>query len=176
QKQTQAARQKSDEQLQRICLLLALVVSLVFIIVPKGVLTQTEYSLGDVVPRDIKAPHDLLIPDEDLTEQKRNEAQQAVVNLYDYDPTAGKAIAEQVSQILTSLQKANAQEIPVSQQIAELESSFGIKVDLKDFHALQQLAAKKDIHRTVSQITSQLYRTKISGNLKLFEADRPKGV
>jgi len=166
----------SDERFQRVFLLVALVVLLTFIIVPKGVLTPTEFAAGDIAPRDIKAPRDLLIPDEILTEQKRVEAEKGVAGLYDYDPVAGEAIAGQVVQVLDSLRAANMQDVPPEQQIADLESGFGIKVESKVFTALQELALRDDIKARAVALLSQLYRQKVVGNLKLFEADRPKGV
>ncbi len=167
---------QTDERLQRVFLLLVLVTLLTFIIVPKGALTPTEFIAGDIAPHDIKAPRDLLIPDENLTRQKREEAERSVANLYDFDTTTGELIAGQVAQILTALKVASERELPVDQQLADLESSFGVKTDRKGFAALQELSSKDDSSIRISQTIKQIYRQKIAGNLKLFEADRPKGV
>ena len=167
---------QADERLQRVFLLLVLVTLLTFIIVPKGALTPTEFSAGDIAPHDIKAPRDLLIPDENLTRQKREEAERSVANLYDFDTTTGEVIAGQVAQIFAVLKVASERELPVDQQLADLESSFGVKTDRKGFVALQELSSKDDSNNRISQTIKHLYRQKIAGNLKLFEADRPKGV
>ena len=169
------AQPGGDESFQRALLLVLLVAVLTFIIVPKGVLTPTEFGPGDIVPRDIKAPRDILIPDDDLSEQKRNDAERAVANLYDYDPTTGTMITEQVDQILSSLSGLD-QEVTDEQQRSELESSFGVKVDKKSFAALKELAAQEDNKARIVLVMTPLYRQKIAGNLKLFEADRTKGV
>jgi putative nucleotidyltransferase with HDIG domain len=139
-------------------------------------LTPTEFAPGDIVPRDIKAPRDILIPDDDLSEQKRNDAERAVANLYDYDPATGTMIAEQVDQILSSLDERLDQEVTDEQQMFDLESSFGVKADKKSFAALKELAALDENKVRVSLVMTPLYRKKIAGNLKLFEADRTKGV
>ncbi len=165
-----------DERLQRILLLLTLVALLTFIIVPKGVLTPTEFAPGDIAPRDIKAPYDLLIPDDDLSEQKRNEAEKAVSQLYDFDPTTGASITEQVSQIIESLRVVDEPVVAVKQQISDLEANFGVKVSEKFFAALLELSELDSVKSQLSQVMLPLYRQKIAGNLKLFEADRPKGV
>ncbi|MBW2510397.1 MAG: HDIG domain-containing protein [Deltaproteobacteria bacterium] len=167
---------QDDERFQRIFLLLVLVTLLTFIIVPKGVLTTTEFVAGDIAPLDIKAPRDLLVPDEELTRQKRDEAERSVANLYDFDTTTGEVVSDQVAQVFNALHAAAEHELPVDQQIAELESSFGFKIDQKGFAALQELSSKTDNNIRISQLLKQLYRQKIAGNLKLFEADRPKGV
>ena len=143
-------------------LLVLLVVLLTIIIVPKGVLTPVEFSPGDIAPRDIKAPRDLLIPDEDLSEQKRNDAEKSVASLYDYDPATGLMISEQVGQILASLRAGQDLEVTDEQQIAELESSFGIKTKNKGFTALKELANNDGIKAQVSLIMKQLYRQKIA--------------
>ncbi|MEJ2491703.1 MAG: HDIG domain-containing protein [Desulfuromonadales bacterium] len=173
---SQPTLSKSDERFQRIFLLLALVALLTLIIVPKGVLTPTEFAVGDIAPRDIKAPRDLLIPDADLTEQRRNEAERAVAHLYDYDPATGEAIAGQVSQVFASLRAAEERDIPIEQQMADLESRFGLAMEPSQFTALQSLARQDGSPALVRQLLAQLYRQKVAGNLKLFAADRPKGI
>jgi putative nucleotidyltransferase with HDIG domain len=172
----QKERQPGDESFQRALLLILLVVLLTFIIVPKGVLTPTRFAAGDIVPRDIKAPRDLLIPDDDLSEQKRNDAEKAVANLYDYEPATGAIISEQVTQILDSLRDRGDQGLTPELQMSELESSFGLQVSGKSFATLKELANQDKINEQVMNLMSQLYRQKIAGNLKLFVADRSKGV
>jgi putative nucleotidyltransferase with HDIG domain len=167
---------ESDERFQRILLLFALVALLTFIIVPKGVLTPTEFGPGDIAPRDIKAPHDLLIPDDDLSEQKRVEAEKAVALLYDFDPATGTAITEQVVQVIASLRSEQEQDVAAEQQISDLEANFGIKASTKTLAALKELSSLEDIDPRISQLMLPLYRQKVAGNLKLFEADRPKGI
>ncbi len=126
-------QQGNDESFHRTLLLILLVVLLTFIIVPKGVLTPTEFSPGDIVPRDIKASRDILIPDDELSEQKRHDAAKAVANLYDYDPATGAVVSEQADQILASLRVGIDLEMTEDEQISELESSFGVKTNKENF-------------------------------------------
>ena len=165
-----------DEKLQRSLLLIALVALLTFIIVPKGALTPTSFSSGDVAPRDIKASHDLLIPDEELTEQKRAEAEKLVPQLYDFDPQAGLPIFEQVSQILTFLHDQEVVEQSSDEIVAELSADFGVKLKAKDFEPLMSLAQREDSTQRVQKLIVSIYRQKVAANLKLFEADRSRGV
>ena len=167
---------RADERFHRSLLLVLLVALLTFIIVPKGVLTPTRFSPGDIAPRDIKAPRDLLIPDEDLTEQKRLEAERDVANLYDYDPSTGSLVAGQAGQVLGALRAASELELPEEQQVAELEKSFGIRLDRKTFASLRKIALSEGAVEDVQRLVSQLYRHKVVGNLKLFESDRQRGV
>ena len=169
-------KRENDERFQRTLLLLALVALLTFIIVPKGVLTPTDFGPGDIAPRDIKAPHDLLIPDDDLSEQKRVEAEKAVAHLYDFDPATGTAVTEQVIQVITSLHKDQEQAVDTKKQLAELEVNFGIKTSEKTLLALQEISTLENMNHRVAEVILPLYYQKVAGNLKLFEADRSKGV
>jgi membrane-associated HD superfamily phosphohydrolase len=167
---------ENDERFQRSLLLLALVALLTFIIVPKGVLTPTDFGPGDIAPRDIKAPHDLLIPDDDLSEQKRVEAEKTVAHFYDFDPATGTAVTGQVVQVVSSLHRDQEQEVAFEQQLAELEANFGIKPSNKMLAALKELSTLEDINNRIAEVIIPLYQQKVVGNLKLFEADRSKGV
>jgi putative nucleotidyltransferase with HDIG domain len=117
-----------------------------------------------------------LIPDEVLTEQKRNEAEREVASLYDYDPETGKLIASQALQLLESLRASSELDLPEDQQAAELEKSFGVQADRKTFASLKELASLEGVASEVQRIITQLFRQKVAGNLKLFETDRQKGV
>jgi len=167
---------KGDENLQRILLMLVLVVLLTFIIVPKGGLTPTDYSVGDVAPRDIKAPRDFLVPDDELTEQKRVETDKAVPKLYDYDTAMDKGVADQTLEILTSLKGSVDAGRTDAEQRAALESAFGVKFDKKHFDALQELSQRPDLKVRLTDLLSPIYRQKVAGNLNLFTADRGHGI
>lgn len=167
---------KVDENLQRILLMLVLVVLLTFIIVPKGGLTPTDFSVGDVAPRDIKAPRDFLVPDDELTDQKRAEADKAVPKLYDYDTATDTGVADQAVQILVSLRAGAEAGRTEAEQRAALESEFGLKIDKKSFVALQELSQQPDVKARLTSLLSQVYRAKVAGNLNLFNADRGHGI
>lgn len=54
-----------------------------------NILTRPKiYKPGDVADRDIKASHEFLVEDDELTEKNRQEAAKAVLPVYDFDPTA----------------------------------------------------------------------------------------
>lgn len=54
-----------------------------------GILTKpADYRLGDVAARDIKASHDFLIENKDLTEKDREKAMKDVLAVYDFDSSA----------------------------------------------------------------------------------------
>lgn len=165
-----------DAGWQRILLMSLLVLLLTLIIIPKGHLLIPDYSPGDVARRDVKATRDLLIPDEGLTAKKRTEAEVSVPVLYDYDPQAGAAIAARMAEIFTFVKDEVSRGRDSASLRAELEKSFGIRVDDSELKELASLAAKTGTKEWLAGLIERLYRTKIVGNTRLFERDRQQGV
>ncbi|HUU80970.1 MAG TPA: hypothetical protein VMW90_05935, partial [Acidobacteriota bacterium] len=58
------------------------------------ILTQPKtYKLGDVADRDIKASHEFLVENKELTEKSRQEALKGVLSVYDFDASAKNIIS-----------------------------------------------------------------------------------
>ena len=84
-------------------LLVLLAALLTVIIIPKGGFIPDYYQPGDIASRDIKTPRDFLVPEPELTEKKKQDAADAVIPLYDYDPRPSKAVALKFSDALGRL-------------------------------------------------------------------------
>jgi len=84
-------------------LLVVLAALLTIIIIPKGGFVPDYYKPGDIASRDIKTPRDFLVPEPELTEKKKQDAAQAVIPIYDYDPRPSKAVAQKFSDVLSQL-------------------------------------------------------------------------
>jgi len=84
-------RKKSDRRrlftgnIFRWGLLAAVTVVFVFVLSPGLVPVDHKYLLGDVADRNIKAPRDFFIEDEQATEANRSKAVAAVLTIYDHD-------------------------------------------------------------------------------------------
>ncbi|MBW2519315.1 MAG: HDIG domain-containing protein [Deltaproteobacteria bacterium] len=165
-----------EARLQRLLLMLLMVTLLTFIIVPKGVLTPSEFNPGDIAPRDIKAPHDLLIPDDDLTSSKRSEVEKAVPTLYDFDPSTGQAIAGRIAQIFNYLGKDPVPDVDTGEILAAIEQDLGIKIDPQYLTVYLELAKEPGSLNRIRSLLLRVYQQKVAGNLKLFETDRSQGV
>ncbi|MDT8440410.1 MAG: HDIG domain-containing protein [Desulfuromonadales bacterium] len=164
------------QRLQRFLLLVLLVVLLAFVIVPKGTITPIDFTAGDIAPRDIKAPATLLIPDDDLTAKKRDEAVRTVPLLYDYDPAVHRSLAARLNPLLDYLAQQGADPRPIETLLTELETNLGFKFSARRLQSLLELAKRPDLPSQLEQILHRVYRQRVTGNLKLFEADRPQGI
>ena len=165
-----------DEGWQRGALMALLVVLLTAIIIPKGHLLTPDYEPGDVARRDVKASRDLLIPDEGLTAKKRTEAEVAVPAVYDFDAQAGTAIAARMAEVLGFVRDEVARGGGGAPLLRELEGTYGVRVEEGELRALISLATRPGNSEWLSGMIVRLYRTKVVGNLKLYERDRDHGL
>lgn len=162
------------EQRSLIVLLLALL--LTFIIVPKGGLVPDYYAPGDIASRDIKAPRELNVPDQALTEKKRLEAEEGVRPLYDFDPDTGQEIVGRLNQTLDLLQDGRAAGTSPKALRGEVESSLGVGITDQEMSGLAAVAGSEKARRALRQAILETLDHKSVGNLKLFQADLEKGI
>lgn len=162
-----------DETTQRNLMLLLVSLLIAFIVIPKGGFIPGYYQVGDIASRNVKAPRDLLVPDESLTEKKQREAADAVLPLYDYDSRAGQDITTRLKQAFVVMQK---QPEPGADGRRELETLLGISLEDADMAALQKLAAQPEQAAQLVQALQQVMLNRIVGNLKLFRTEGERGI
>jgi hypothetical protein len=165
-----------DQQQQRHLLLFVLALILTAIIIPKGGFVPDYYAPGDIVSRDIKAPNDLLIPDLPLTETKRQEAEDAVLPFYDYDPKTAVDTAERLIQAL-KLVSGQPDPAGTSETLRKgVEGALGISLSDQEFSGFVKLrAGSGNLARLRSAVTQALSKN-IVGNLQLFQPDQERGI
>ena len=89
-------------------ILFSLTILFCLILFPSLVTTRHQYSLGDVAERDIKSPRDFFIEDQAATDRNRQQAEDKVLTVYDYDADLGPRIALNVEQIFARMRAASA--------------------------------------------------------------------
>ena len=75
------------------------VVAIVVITVPQIRFSDPDYKPGDIAETEVEAPIDLTVPDPVSTERRLTEADQSVLDVYDYTPLAheyGKRIVQRL--------------------------------------------------------------------------------
>ncbi|SVD46728.1 uncharacterized protein METZ01_LOCUS399582, partial [marine metagenome] len=75
------------------------VVAIVVITVPQIRFSDPDYTPGDIAEAEVTAPIDLTVPDPVSTERRLTEADQSVLDVYDYTPIAheyGKRIVQRL--------------------------------------------------------------------------------
>jgi len=164
------------EAYQPVVLLAILALLLTLIIIPTGGYDPVHYTPGDIASHDVKAPRDLLIPDLELTEKKRVEAQQAVLPLYDYDPGVGRSLADRLGQAFILLAGGEQESLAPDSLQLEAETILGVKLEEQEFKTLVALASHPELHPFLQQNLVQALKAKAVANLQLFQQDRNQGV
>lgn len=75
----------------------------VLILYPSLFMTQPTFQLGDIAGRNIKAPRDFSIEDENATEKHRRQAMATVLTVYDHDTVMSSRLRTQVNQAFQSI-------------------------------------------------------------------------
>jgi len=88
-----------ESQFIRLIILVAVTISITFMIYPNLVIKRYNYVLGDVSERGIKAPIDFLVENKDATENSRRQAYNNVLTVYDYDDTLVHKIVQRVNEV-----------------------------------------------------------------------------
>ncbi|MCD4689364.1 MAG: phosphohydrolase, partial [Desulfuromonadaceae bacterium] len=165
----------SDHQ-QRYLLMVLLALVLTVIIVPKGGFVPGYYSPGDIASRNIKAPRDLLIPDQPLTEKKRQAAAQAVLPLYDFDPRTTVELTERLTALLADAS------VVVEKGTVEggltTDNDHALLADLSSdqLKLMARLAERPAISALLQQLVAPIMARFTVGNKQVFESGWGGGI
>jgi putative nucleotidyltransferase with HDIG domain len=165
-----------DGRYQRQLLMVLLALTLTFIIIPKGGFTPGYHSPGDIAARDIKSPRDLLIPDEVLTETKRQSADDAVAAFYDYDSESGIALVNRLNQLLEKRSKAEQTDETSEQLKAEADSLFGTTLTSDEWESLQKVSENDEASRAMRNALLTALSPQIVNDVELFKSDLKRGI
>jgi cyclic-di-AMP phosphodiesterase PgpH len=110
-----------------IVITLSLTISI--LLFPSILIKTADYRIGDVAARDIKASHDFLIENKELTEKDREKATREVLAVYDFDSAA--------LNLLPSIREAFSQS----------REQFGQSFDLYDQDRTDKVQAEKTFER-----------------------------
>jgi putative nucleotidyltransferase with HDIG domain len=165
-----------SERNQRYLLMVLLAAVMTIIIIPKGGFAPGYYAPGDIASRDVKAPRDMLLPDQPLTEKKQQEAARAILPLYDFDPRVGRETADRVAEIFIRLSDERQLDGSVTQSGREGEDDLGLGLSEGEINRLARLADRKDLEKELRPILHTVANQYIVGNLQVFQAGWERGV
>ncbi len=159
-------------------------------------ISKEQYSLGEVTEKDIKASHDFLIEDKELTEQRREEAVKASLFVYDFDGSGAalnSRIREAFSYGRSELERILASEleqgikatsepdrIQYSEELRRLRDKFfelsGIGKDPVLFAQLVNNGFSQHIDDDVLLAVNRILRKGVVGNKTVLMAQKGKGI
>ncbi len=186
-------------------LLLAVTAVFLFILYPHLVVSRPSYELGDVAGKNIKAPKDFLIEDQDATEANRGRAVEKVLTVYDYDkalmPGLNKRIETVFAEWRSVIEDARRpQETVVAQpetpagitpqpqieatpwqdKILQEKQNFtqriGIDISEGAYNILMMEEFSADIADTIVQILSEILSNGVVANKVVLLKEADKGI
>ena len=168
-----------DRRYQRQLLLVLLALTLTFIIIPKGGFTPGYYKAGDVASRDIKAPRELLVPDESLTEKKRQQAEETVSVLYDFDSESGLTLVNRLRQVVDLGQGLSEPGATATAESLELpaERVLGVALEPAEWELLLTIAtAPPENFLDLRQLLLKSFSHKVVSDIGLLRTDSERGI
>ncbi|HMA68163.1 MAG TPA: HD family phosphohydrolase, partial [Desulfosalsimonadaceae bacterium] len=174
-------------------LLAAITVIATLILYPKLIISKPSYAIGDIADHNIKAPRDLLIEDKPATEEKRVQARESVLTVYDHDPGLAGKLAERIKQAFR-LPRSVYQEPPlaleggkpsparpaIEKRIAglkpEFEKALGITVSKGAYRILQNEGFSRQIPEALIHILSRILETGVVANKDLLLRENETGI
>jgi cyclic-di-AMP phosphodiesterase PgpH len=134
-----------------------------------------RYTLGQVVPQDIKAPQDFLVEDQPSTLEKRKSAAESVRAVYDFDPDILSEIEGEVDDVFVSLKELDlSAEKKITKE--EFEQLMGISLSNSSFAVLEKRKFDAKIVDYVYTILSPIFEQKIVGNRELLLSEKDRGI
>ncbi|MBW1913743.1 MAG: HDIG domain-containing protein [Deltaproteobacteria bacterium] len=169
--------------------LLSLIISLMLF--PSIFSKPKSFKLNEVAETDIKASHDILIENKELTEQKREQAVKEVLYVYDVDPLVSDLIfrlkqnmAEARDFFAVTEDKESAPEAEESPDRIEerelLKSSFFKSIEIASddnlFERLTQNNFSPELEDNIVNLLDQVFKQGVVGNKDVLMTQSQKGI
>jgi len=149
-------------------IILSAIISL--LLYPNLLVIPTEnYSIGDVANKDIKASHDFLVEDKELTKQRRYEAVKSALFVYDFDRSGAninQRIKESFSYARKELEQISSIELEPALRSEKLKDRFyNLESALQYFNQAIDKLMKNKNGRDIVATTKHLGKLIINPNI-----------
>ncbi len=177
-------------------LILPLLSLLIAILLFPNVLEKPRtYHVGDVSERDVKATHDFLVENKELTQKDREKAAKEVLSVYDFDRSSSNLI-ERIKEAFALGRQFSRNVSPEAQaKSGEANAEKALPNDLKDeallrsrffeileiqtdpalFAQLRDAGFSAEIEDVAIQTVLKVFRKGVVGDRALFEGQMEKG-
>ena len=150
------------------------------------VIPTKDYSIGDVANQDIKASHDFLVEDKELTKQRRSEAVKSALFVYDAD-RSGANITQRIKQSFSYARKGLEQISSIeleptlrSEKHEQLRDKFFDLLEITEDSVLFDRLAKENFSSSIDNCASitinQILKKGVVGNKKVLMTQKGKGI
>jgi len=162
----------------RFILLFATAVLLTVILLPGQRFSSTEFKPGDIATSDIRAPHDFLVEDRALTEQRRKEAGNNAPVVYNLSDRIPSYIISKLEQVVAAVRKEAAAKNRKSadEWRTQLVPLLDTELSEAEIRAFTHIASDRVFLADAGRMVNELYRHRIVLDGKAFQTDTRRGV
>jgi cyclic-di-AMP phosphodiesterase PgpH len=166
-----------------LCLILAIIMA------PELRLSEPEFKLGMIAPKNIKADYSFLVEDQQAIEQKKIDDAENVKPVYDYDTKITENIRIKLAKALSSAAdnyknsfKGKTPEnggIDISKLQKEkkgLETNLGIYLSSEEFYVLNEYRFSNELQQKFSRLIISFYDNKLITNNIFSKSEKQKGI
>ncbi|MGM0454225.1 MAG: HD family phosphohydrolase [Thermodesulfobacteriota bacterium] len=168
---------------------------------PKLVVIDTPYQVGDIADENIKAPQDFFIEDAAATREKRDQARQSVLTVYDYDRSLLPELKQRVNKAFSIARGPSAsakaapppaRPIPAetppgpedsrSQRIRKLKPAFedalGLRLSEGAYKVLEKHDFSPDIPKLINKLLDRILTNGVVSNKEMLlkEQENDRGI
>ena len=157
---------------QRWAIAIFLCIGLTLILSPNIYVSKPEYQHGMIASENIKADRDFDVEDANSTRQKRNDAAENTLNVYDYD-------AEMAITLITLLKNSftlTGDVKDVRQQKSHLEKLWGVSLTDEEVSFIRVNNRSNDLLNRLSRVLTSFYENTLITSGSFPKSDREKGI
>jgi len=174
-------------------ILIGFTIIFTIILYPTLIITKHSYKLGDVAERDIKAPKNFLIEDEEATEENRKRATEDVLTVYDNNASLSIKLSQNVKQAFAELRevfeayKENQDNASPNKEIKSLNEQFwalkenfeekiGFTVSDDEYKILIKEKFSSNIANLIPKILTEIINNGVVINKDILLKESDKGI
>jgi len=174
-------------------ILSGIIITFVLILYHNLAPVKHTYNPGDIADKDIKAPEDFFVEDEDATEMNRKAASSKIPTIYDYDSTLSSKLSERIRTafresrdifktggIKSLSPESNIKAATVNDRSARLKNEFenkiGFQITSNVYAMLEKYGFTEDIPNAIISILSKIFENGVVDNKSFLINEMEKGI
>lgn len=175
-----------NSQFQRWAIAISLCMILAVIMAPDIQISEPQYKLGMIAPKNIKADHAFLVEDKQAAEKQKIEDAENVKPIYDYNSEVPKQIKLKLAKAFSKsalVLKDNPNRDQTGLNLKDLQSakktleaSLGTYLSSEEFYVLNENRFSDDLLEKLVQVIDLFYENRFISNETFGKAEKEKGI
>jgi cyclic-di-AMP phosphodiesterase PgpH len=169
-----------NPHVHRWVLLVSLSLMLTFLLLPAVPVSRSEYKVGAIANKNIKADLDFLVEEKAATDLKRIEAAKSVPSIFDYDDQIPVQIRGGLMKaflaVQESRQRTTADTDKETSSPGIFEESLEISLSGEELAILEQRDFSSSLAEKISVLIMDVYRDRMITNVVFTPAEQDRGI